>query len=157
MIHITLTTLSHTDSVQPACEVSAAWDGNACLLAISTDGESCDVDSTKKASLEYLCVRSNTLPFADSMHNKKNACGQAVTGTLLSSISFYALLAFKDGKWGTRALPYCELGNCHCCITYMFSFDYYQVDQCWVWWCWQSFCTCLTFTFIFLFNYSINA
>ncbi len=54
-----LTSPSYPDSVQHGCEVAAAKDGNACLLDVSTDGVSCDVDSNKKINLDYLCGRSN--------------------------------------------------------------------------------------------------
>ncbi len=91
MIHIALRTLSHPDLVQHACKVAAAQDGNACLLDVSTDGVSWDVNSNKKVNLEYLCERSNTLALVDNKHNNKNVHGQVVTATLPSSIGCYFL------------------------------------------------------------------
>ena len=53
-------------SVQHACEVAAAQDGNACLLNVSTDGVSCDVDSNRRINLDYLNGNSNTLALVDN-------------------------------------------------------------------------------------------
>ena len=87
----THTTPSHCCSVQHACELAASQDGNACLLNVSTDGVSCDVDNNMKINLDYLYGMSNTLALVDNKHNNKNARGQAVTGTSPSSIGSYLL------------------------------------------------------------------
>ena len=88
--HSTHTNPPHPGSVQHACELAAQKDGNACLLNVSSDGASCDVDNNMKINLDYLSGMSNTFAVVDNKHNNKNARGQAVTGTSPSSIgSFY--------------------------------------------------------------------
>jgi len=89
--HCTHTTPPYSVSVQHACELAASQDGNACLLNVSTDGVSCDVDNNMKINLDYLYGMSNTLALVDNKHNNKNARGQAVTGTSPSSIGSYLL------------------------------------------------------------------
>ncbi len=44
---------------------------NACLLNVSTDGVSCDVNNNKKINLDYLDGMSNTLALVDNKHNNK--------------------------------------------------------------------------------------
>ena len=75
-IHCILTTPSHPDSVQHACELVATQDGNAWLLNVSTDGVSCDVNNNKKINLDYLDGMSKTLALVDNKDDNKKAHGQ---------------------------------------------------------------------------------
>ena len=112
-IPCTHTTPSHCCSVQHACELAASQDGNACLLNVSTDGVSCDVENNMKINLDYLYGMSNTLALVDNKHNNKNARGQAVTGTSPPSIGSYAgvaqeLYRIEDWAADTVVLRLCS-------------------------------------------------
>ena len=78
-------------SVLRSCQIAVEQDGNACVLDISTDGVSCDVDNNLKMNQDYLDGISNTAAMTDNKHNNKNACGQAVTGSSPSSLGSYVL------------------------------------------------------------------
>lgn len=73
-----------------ACEKATWQDGNACVLDVSTDGVSCDVDNNKNMNYKYLRGDSNTVATTDNKHNSK-ARGQAVTGSSPSSFDSYML------------------------------------------------------------------
>ena len=147
------------DSVQHACEVAAAQDGNACLLNVSTDGVSCDVDNNKKINLDYLSGRSNTLALVDNKHNNKNARGQAVTGTSPSTIGCYVLdpwhlkmagvaqelYRIEDWAADTVVLRLCSPLT----ITKLINSGFDDVGNLSV--------LVVTLTFIHLRNYSVNA
>ena len=71
--------------------MAAARDGNACVLDISTDGVSCDVEKNFRMNLDYLEGKCNTVAMTDNKHNNKNARGQAVTGSSPSSLGSFVL------------------------------------------------------------------
>ncbi|KAL3789339.1 hypothetical protein HJC23_006493 [Cyclotella cryptica] len=81
----------YTFDVLRSCEMAAARDGNACVLDISTDGVSCDVEKNLRMNLDYLEGKCNTVAMTDNKHNNKNARGQAVTGSSPSSLGSFVL------------------------------------------------------------------
>ena len=58
-------------SVLRSCQIAVEQDGNACVLDISTDGVSCDVDNNLKMNQDYLDGISNTAAMTDNKHNNK--------------------------------------------------------------------------------------
>ena len=77
--------------VQDACKTAAERDRNACVLDVSTNGVSCDVDNNLRMNIGYLRGDTNNVAFADNKHNCKNAHGQMVTGSSPSALGRYVL------------------------------------------------------------------
>ena len=75
IIHIAFTLLHHI-LIQYNMHVNKQVHKNACLLNVSTDGVSCDVNNNKKINLDYLDGMSKTLALVDNKDDNKKAHGQ---------------------------------------------------------------------------------
>ena len=139
--------------------MAAARDGNACVLDISTDGVSCDVEKNFRMNLDYLEGKCNTVAMTDNKHNNKNARGQAVTGSSPSSLGSFVLdpwhlkqagvareiYAVQDWASDTVVTRLCSAST----VLKLLSKDYKDVGNLAV--------LVVSLTFFRLRNYSVNA